>query len=76
MTASIDQILREFSDIRGTEAQKTEWLRLRLVSFTEELAAEIESRTVENPTFLGKQFNSALEEAVAIVRRAMARPTF
>jgi hypothetical protein len=76
MTASIDQILREFSDTRGTEAQKAEWLRLRLMSFTEELAAEIESRIVENPTFLGKQFNSALKEAAAIARRATAQPTF
>jgi hypothetical protein len=71
MAASIDQILREFSELRTTEAQKEAWLRQRLISFTEELAKEIEGRIVEEPTYVGIHFNNALKEAAAIVRAAI-----
>ncbi|SEF15081.1 hypothetical protein SAMN05444161_9169 [Rhizobiales bacterium GAS191] len=72
MAASIDEILREFSELRGTDPAKTEWLRERLASFTEELALKIESRLVEEPTFIGEQYNRALKEVAAIVRVAKA----
>jgi hypothetical protein len=71
MAVSIDQILRDFSELRATEAQKEAWLRLRLISFTEELANEIEGRIVEEPTYVGIHFNNALKEAAAIVRAAI-----
>jgi hypothetical protein len=70
MTGSIDQILREFSLLGGTDSERAEWLRRRLVTFSEELAVEIEGRLVEEPTFVGEQYNRALKEAAAIVRAA------
>jgi hypothetical protein len=69
MTDSIDDILREFSELPGTEAEKVAWLRSRLASFTEALALEIESKLVEEPTFMGEQYNSTLREAAAVIRK-------
>jgi hypothetical protein len=70
MTGSIDQILREFSRLARTDSEKAEWLRARLATFSEELAVEIEGRLVEEPTYVGEQYNRALKQAAAIVRAA------
>jgi hypothetical protein len=70
MPASIDDILREFSELAVTDPEKAAWLRRRLVTFTEELALAIERRLVEDPTFVGEHHNRALREAAAIVRAA------
>jgi len=69
MTQSIGDILRDFSEVQGTASEKLGWLRGRLHAFSEELAAEIEGRVIEDPTFVGRQYNAALQEAAAIVRR-------
>jgi hypothetical protein len=71
MKASINDLLGEFAALRGTEAEKAAWLRSRLVAFTEILAAEIESRLLDEPTFLGEQYNKALAEAAHIVRKSI-----
>jgi hypothetical protein len=70
MTPSIDDILMEFSELRGTESEKTVWLRSRLAVFTEQLAQEIEYKLVEEPTFIGDHYNRALKEAAGIVRKS------
>ena len=72
MTATIDDIIRDFSEAHGTESEKLVWLRDRLTMFSEELAAEIERKLFEQPTFVGRQYNNALKEAAAIVRSAAA----
>jgi hypothetical protein len=41
------------------------------MAFSEELAAEIELKIVQEPTFAGKQYNNALIEAAAIIRKAL-----
>jgi hypothetical protein len=41
------------------------------MAFSEELAADIESKIVTQPTSAGKLFNSALQEAAAIVRKSI-----
>jgi hypothetical protein len=68
---SIDDILTGFSEVHGTESEKLAWLRGRLMAFSEELAAEIELKIVQEPTFAGKQYNNALIEAAAIIRKAL-----
>lgn len=68
MTKSIDDILRGFSEVRGTESAKLDWLRERLDGFFEELTMEIEGKMVQEPTFVGRYYNTALKEAAAIVR--------
>lgn len=73
MPASIDDILRDFSELSGTDSEKAVWLRKRLVMFTEELALAIESRLVEDPTFVGEHHNRALKEAAAIVRAVISK---
>jgi hypothetical protein len=72
MTTTIHDILRDFSEVHGTESDKLVWLHERLTIFSEELAAEIERKGIEQPTFVGRQYNNALKEAAAIVRRAAA----
>jgi hypothetical protein len=47
----------------------------RLTAFSEELAGEIESHIVEEPTEVGKQYNNALREAAEIVRKAADVPS-
>jgi hypothetical protein len=71
MSSAIDDILKAFSELGGSEAEKLEWLRQRLKGFSEELALEIESRLVEEPTFVGQHYNNALRQAAAIIRRAI-----
>jgi hypothetical protein len=69
MTKAVDDILRGFSEVHGTESEKLDWLRARLTALLEEVAAEIEGKLLEDPTYVGKQYNSALKMAAAIVRR-------
>ncbi|SDR59210.1 hypothetical protein SAMN05444161_6790 [Rhizobiales bacterium GAS191] len=71
MATPIDDILSAFSQVHGTESEKLEWLRQRLATFSEELAADIEGKLVEEPTFVGVQYNKALKEAAAIARGAL-----
>jgi hypothetical protein len=39
VTPSIDDILREFAEFRGTGVERAEWLRTRLADFTEPAGA-------------------------------------
>jgi ribosome-binding protein aMBF1 (putative translation factor) len=68
MTRAIDDIVSDFAEVQGTEREKLAWLRERLAALLEELAVEIERRLVEEPTFVGKLVNNALNEAAGIVR--------
>ena len=71
MTSAIDDILKAFSKLDGSEAEKLEWLRQRLERFSEELAQQIEGKLVGEPTFIGQHYNKALKEAAAIIRKAI-----
>lgn len=71
MPASLDDILRDFSELSGTDSERALWLRKQLLTFTEDLALAIESRLVEDPTFVGEHHNRALKQAAAIVRAAI-----
>jgi len=71
MKPSVD-ILRELSELRACEGERLAWLRGRLTTCSEELAREIESHIVEEPTEVGKQYNNALRMAAVIVRKAAA----
>jgi len=42
-----------------------------LAAFSEELAVGIERKLIEEPTFVGEQYNRALKEAAATVRGAL-----
>jgi hypothetical protein len=73
MTSAIDDILRAFSELGGSQAEKLEWLHQRLERFSEELAQQIEGKLVGEPTFIGRHYNEALKEAAAIIRKAIGR---
>jgi hypothetical protein len=68
---SISDILRDFAEVHGTESEKRAWLPGRILAFSEELVAEIEAKIVPEPTFAGAQYNNALHETAAIIRRAL-----